>query len=154
MYTTLNAGGELDRDLVEDSLVARAIPATGEEDPSIAANMFVDAYAAQHHGIEERRAMQSVGIHLVVLHGVFRRGKKPGEAMWIRVRMLRNRGIAWSWLTPPPLGEALSIRHLFPGGGVDRPASRAEYIRSVHESWDHLHRAQLDDWYDRFVLAE
>jgi hypothetical protein len=153
-YTTMNAGGDPSPPLIAGSTVARAIPASGKENPSIAANMFVDAYAAQHHGLESRRAIQSVCIHLLVLHGVFKRGKKPADAMWIRVRTLRNRGIALHWLTPPPLGEALSIRHLFPGGGVDQVASRADYVASVHDSWNRLHGPQLDEWYERFVLSD
>ena len=153
-YTALNAGGEPAPELIRGSVVARPVAASGKEDPGIAANMFVDAYAAQHHGIEERRAIQSVAIHLIVLHGVFNRGKKPAEAMWIRVRVLRNRGGAFHWLTPPPTGEALSVRHLFPGGGVVEVASRADYVRSVHETWGRLHGAQIDEWYQRFVLAD
>ena len=153
-YTALNAGAEPDPELIRGSVVARAIPASGKEDRDLARNAFVDAYAAQHHGIEEPRAIRSVCIHLLVLHGIFKRGKKAGDAMWIRQRVLRNRGAPFHWLTPPPAGEALSVRHLFPGGGVVQVASRAEYVRSVYDSYARLHGGQLEEWYESFVVPD
>jgi hypothetical protein len=57
-------------------------------------------------------------------------------------------------LTPPPVGAALTVRHLFPGGGVDEPITVADYVASVFAAWEQQHGALLAEWYDTFVLAE
>lgn len=115
-------------------------------------SLVMDAYAAQHHGVPSPQAIQSVAVHLLVLHGVLSRRQSPSRALWIRQRALRQRGV-FHWLTPPADTRAISFRHIFPSGSA--PAcTAADYVASVYESWAHLHRAQLDAWYDASVEGE
>ena len=95
-----------------------AIPAC--TDASLDA-LFGDAYGVQHHGDESPQAIQSVAIHLLNVHGMIAgRTTRPG---WVLGRALRKKGV-FHKLTPPALGSALTIRHLFPGGGVAIPVTR------------------------------
>jgi len=113
--------------------------------------MFADAYGVQHHGEESPQAIQSVAVHLLNIHGIITgQTTQPG---WVIGRALRIRGV-FHKLQPPPLGSALTIRHLFPGGGVAKPVSRGEYALSVHETWMALHRATVEEWYARYVLPD
>jgi len=113
--------------------------------------VFGDAYGVQHHGEESPQAIQSVAVHLLNVHGIVA-GKttRPG---WTLARALRTKGV-FHKLTPPPLGRALTIRHLFPGGGVEVPVTRTQYVVSVYESWMSLHRATVEQWYERYVVSD
>jgi hypothetical protein len=57
-------------------------------------------------------------------------------------------------LEPPPLGSALTWRHLFPGGGVSTPVTRGQYAVSVYETWIALHRSIVEEWYERYVVPD
>ena len=48
------------------------------------AALTVDAFAVQHPGIPSPQTTQSVAIHLMVLHGVLKRGLEPSQALWLR----------------------------------------------------------------------
>lgn len=112
--------------------------------------LLVDAYAAQHHGVPSPQAIQSVAVHLLVLHGVFRRGLGPAQALWVRRRALRRRGV-FAWLDPPSPGRALTILDLVPG---TTGRSTADYARSVLETWEAVHGATIAHWYDTFVVPD
>ena len=113
--------------------------------------LFGDAYGVQHHGEDSPQAIQSVALHLLNLHGVVtaqttRRG-------WALGRAARHKRV-FHKLEPPPLGSALTIRHLFPGGGVVTPVSRTQYVLSVYDVWMQLHRSTVEEWYARYVRAD
>jgi hypothetical protein len=113
--------------------------------------VFGDAYGVQHHGEESPQAIQSVAAHLLNVHGIITgRTTRPG---WALGRAIRQKGV-FHKLTPPPLGSALTIRHLFPGGGVDVPVTRTQYVLSVYEAWMSVHRATVEQWYERYVVAD
>lgn len=48
----------------------------------------------------------------------------------------------------------LTIRHLFPGGGVSKIVSKDEYILSVYEVWSATHAETVADWYARLVAPD
>jgi len=131
------------------SAVAPARVASAVAPPSAGA-LLLDAYAAQHHGTPSPQSIQSVAVHLLVLHGVFSRELPADSALWIRRQATRRKGV-YSWLTPPPVDAALSLRHCFPGQGVDHPAEIPGYVVSVYEAWRSLHREQLETWYRAHV---
>ena len=110
-----------------------------------------DAYGVQHHGDDSPQAIQSVALHLLNVHGIAS-GKttRPG---WALGRAIRQKGV-FHKLTPPALGGALTIRHLFPGGGVAVPATRTQYVVSVYEAWMTLHGATVERWYERYVVQD
>ncbi len=109
-----------------------------------------DTYAVQHPGIPERRAVQSVCVHLISLGAQLERGWPAAKAP-----DLVNRAIGhpdwWVWLDPPtPLG---SIR-------VDQVVAATDSVerdRLVHAWADDLWRAyephhrQVLQWIDTLL---
>jgi hypothetical protein len=125
-----------------------AIPARGGASFD---SLLADAYGVQHHGDESPQAIQSVALHLLNVHGIIAgRTTRPG---WALGRGVRTKGV-FHKLTPPALGSALTIRHLFPGGGVDTPVTRTQYVLSVYEAWMSLHRATVERWYERYIVPD
>jgi hypothetical protein len=114
-------------------------------------SLFGDAYGVQHHGGESAQAVQSVAVHLLDLHAIVT--GKTTQVGWGIGRAIRKRGV-FRKLRPPPLGSALTIRHLFPGGGVVAPVTRAQYVLSVYETWMSLHRSTVEQWYERYVAPD
>jgi hypothetical protein len=68
----------------------------------------VDAYAAQHPGRPEPRAIQSVNGHLVALHLTFDRGLDASFVRKVLSRLARDKG-ALSWLAPPADLGAITV---------------------------------------------
>lgn len=151
LHSAVLAGAEPPAELLATSTIdpVRATVATG---PAAARALLLDAYAAQHHGTPSPQAIQSVAVHLLVLHGVLARGVAVDAALWIRRQAVRKKGV-YAWLTPPAADAAYSLRHCFPGQGIDVPCGVEAYVTSVHAAWQALHAAQLDRWYDAFVVA-
>jgi len=110
-----------------------------------------DAYGVQHHGGESAQAIQSVAVHLLNVHALVT--GKTTQPRWALGRAMRKRG-GFHKLRPPALGSALTIRHLFPGGGVLAPVTRTQYVVSVYETWMSLHRSTVEEWYERYVAPD
>ena len=141
-------------DVTERLVPQSRVPELAAEIPAGSASLdglFGDAYGVQHHGDESPQAIQSVAFHLLNVHGIIA-GKttRPG---WALARAGRRKGV-FHKLTPPPLGSALTIRHLFPGGGVRTPVTRAQYVLSVYQAWMSLHRPTVEKWYERYVIPD
>ncbi len=138
-------------DLLSRSRVPDTPVAVPDRKDTALDSMFADAYGVQHHGDESPQAIQSVAVHLLNVHGIVTgRTTRPG---WALARAVRQKGM-FHKLTPPPLGSALTIRHLFPGGGVRTPVTRTQYVLSVYEAWMSLHRSTVDEWYARYVVPD
>src|SRR6476659_4132931 len=107
------------------------IPARSDA-PSIEP-LWGDAYGVQHHGGSSPQAIQSVAVHLLNLHGII--SGKTTRHGWEITRALRVRGV-FHKLAPPPLGSALTFRHLFPGGELAvRPREPNMSFRSTKLGW-------------------
>ena len=100
--------------------------------PTSVCKQFGDGYGVQYHGKDSPQAIQSVAFHLLNLHGII--SGKTTRPRWPIDRALRRRGV-FHQLDPPALGRALTIRHLFPGGGVVTPITLRQYVISVCEAW-------------------
>lgn len=120
-------------------------------DASPIESLWGDAYGVQHHGGTSAQAVQSVAVHLLDLHAVIT--GKTTRPNWALGRAIRVRGV-FRKLEPPPLGSALTWRHLFPGGGVTTPVTRSQYAVSVYETWMALHRSVVEGWYERYVVPD
>jgi hypothetical protein len=114
-------------------------------------SLWGDAYGVQHHGDESPQAIQSVAVHLLNLHGII--SGQTTSPRWPLERALRMRGI-FQKLEPPALGSALTLRHLFLGGGVISPVTRGQYVLSVYEAWMAHHRVIVEQWYERYVVPD
>ncbi len=118
-----------------------------------------DAYAAQHPGKPSDQAIQSVAVHLLVLHGVLVRGVDPAKALWIRRRALREKGTpGWSrfrWLESPSFEGSPTVSDVARGPSpVERAASAREYVHGVWSLWEAEHGRTLSEWYDAHVIPD
>lgn len=79
------------------------------QDPAYfsAHQVTVDAYAVQHPGRPERRAIQSVGLHLMTLALVIEDGAAPAAGPALHNRII-NRP-EFEWLTPPSMRGRLTV---------------------------------------------
>ena len=69
--------------------------------------LTVDAYAVQHPGRREERAIQSVAVHLMTLAMVVGDGLDPREGPRLHKRMVRARG--FQWLEPPSMEGRMTV---------------------------------------------
>jgi hypothetical protein len=121
--------------------------------------LLVDAYAAQHPGVPSPQAIQSVAVHLLTLYGILVKGMAPDQALWLRLRPLRDgkqpKHSRFVWLTPPLFAGSLTVADLVqaPTPG-ERAALVQRYVESVWATWAQEHLATIAQWYDRFVLAD
>lgn len=137
--------------LAQSRISENRAPAPAHSISPLLEALWGDAYGVQHHGGNSPQAIQSVAVHLLNLHGIVSgRTTRPG---WAITRALRVRGV-FHKLDPPPLGSALTFRHLFPGGGVGAPVTRTQYVVSVYEAWMALHRSIVQQWYERYVVPD
>ena len=100
-------------------------------------HLTVDAYAAQHPGVPERRSIQSVAVHLITLYLVLERGHDPERATEVRRKALALiRRQEFVWLDPPALLGAITVLDVW---AAKDPAERTEiverWVRSVWEAW-------------------
>lgn len=149
---TVTFGGPDTTGLVAQSRIpenSMHIPAHNTVQPLDA--LFGDAYGVQHHGEDSPQAIQSVAVHFLNLYGII--SGKTTRPRWPIARAIRTRGV-FHKLDPPALGSALTIRHLFPGGGVVTPVTRSQYVISVYEAWMALHRSTVEQWYERYVVPD
>jgi hypothetical protein len=137
--------------LVQSRIPHNLVPVPAHNDVLPLDFLHDDAYGVQHHGDNFPQTIQSVAVHLLNLHGIISgRTRRP---LWPIDRALRRRGV-FHKLEPPALGRALTVRHLFPGGGVITPATRRQYVVSVYEAWMAIHRSTVEQWYGRYVVAD
>jgi hypothetical protein len=150
-WTVIGGGsdttGLLEQSRVPENLVRIPVHRASQAHDEI----FGDAYGVQHHGKDSPQAIQSGAIHLLNMHGII--SGKTTRPRWPIERALRKRGI-FCKLDPPVLGSALTIRHLFPGGGVVTPITRSQYVVSVYEVWMERHGSTVEEWYGRYVVPD
>lgn len=120
---------------------------------SIGTSVMIDAYAAQHPGTPSPQAIQSVAVHVLTLHGVIERGVASENAMWVRRRPLRWKGI-FHWLEPPDLHRTLTVTDVALAPPTQRTSLAATFSGSVYDAWATSYRDVIIDWYDRYVLGD
>ena len=110
----------------------------------------MDAYSVQHPGIPERRAIQSVGAHLVSLCAALERSWPPGRAVQLLKRAV-DHDPGWRWLDPePPLGE-ITIGDVM---AIDDWTGRSAIVeRWAAEMWNayESHHDLVRGWLDSIV---
>jgi Family of unknown function (DUF5946) len=108
----------------------------------------------QHPGVPERRAIQSVGVHLVALCLVLERGLPPADLSTALQRVLA-RPPAWRWLEPPVPNGTLTMGDLAAAASRAEPELRArieDYVEGVWSSWA-PHRDVVSGWAAPFAMA-
>lgn len=113
--------------------------------PAPLRRLITDAYMVQHPGVPERRAIQSVGLHLVALCLVLEHGLPPEQLSPVLQRVL-VRPPAWRWLEPPVPNGELTIHDVGKAADVgDAPPVIEAYVRGIWWAWA-AHRAQVEAW--------
>lgn len=97
--------------------------------------LAVDAYAVQHPGVPERRASQSVWVHLVSLCLIAEHGWSPAMGITAKQRLLAHQR-TWDWLAPPVDPGPVTILDLLPvtDAGVFATEVR-RWGEAVWEAW-------------------
>jgi hypothetical protein len=107
--------------------------------------LAVDAYAVQHPGTTDRRAVQSVAVHLISLYFVLERGLTPTEATDKMRHALTDKS-RFAWLEPPLSMGAITVVDVV---NVTDPAKHETIVkrwaRSAWEVW-HEHHDRIRMW--------
>jgi hypothetical protein len=107
--------------------------------------LAVDAYAVQHPGTTDRRAIQSVAVHLISLYFVLELGLTPTEATDKMRHALLDKS-RFIWLQPPQSMGAITVVEVV---NITDPEEHAAIVnhwaRSAWEAWS-THHAQIRKW--------
>jgi hypothetical protein len=107
--------------------------------------LVTDAYMVQHPGVPERRAIQSVGVHLMALRLVLVNGLPP-DRLSETLQAVMARPPAWRWLEPPVPNGRMTIGALASATAPDELARRIDgYVRGVWTAWS-AHHAVVEAW--------
>jgi hypothetical protein len=108
--------------------------------------VVVDAYAAQHPGADDPRAVQSVAIHLMTLALFLDHGVDPALGTRLHKQMI-TRPVFHRLQRPDPRPTGtLTFQHVPLEGDPDLARERAyEWARSVWASWE-PHQAAVHRW--------
>ena len=127
----------------------------GQRDGLPLVRLVVDAYGAQHPGVRQIRAVQSVAVHLMGLCTILERGAHAQpRLMPVRDRRPTPARLDLHWLEPPrPIGT-LTIRDSVEAVGADEHAASVEaWARDVWAAWA-PHHETVRDWVDRAAPRE
>ena len=107
----------------------------------------VDAYAAQHPGVESPQTVNSVAIHLISLYLIFERGHDPDRA--VKARQFHVKRGTFHWLTPPPDLGAMTVLDVAVAPDADAHCSRvADWAAEVWRAWS-PHHDTVREWVAR-----
>ncbi len=107
--------------------------------------LTVDAYAVQHPGTTDRRAIQSVAVHLISLYWVLERGLTPHQAT-DKMRLALTDKSRFVWLEPPKsMGELTVVDVANAQDFAEHEVLVKRWARSAWEAWA-AHHAQIRKW--------
>jgi hypothetical protein len=116
----------------------------GDRRSPLVHSLCVDAYAVQHPGIpqrsaHDRRAIQSVAVHLIRLCLVLERGF-PADVATDGMRRALLHKERFRWLAPPAsLGEWTIVDVSQAGGAAEHEALVRRWARSAWAAWSPHH---------------
>ncbi len=104
----------------------------------------VDAYAAQHPGVESRRSVQSVTVHLLALHLLLDRGLEPGYVTR-RLGSAVKISSEFHWLTPPSFARCPTVLDVAATvSPEDHERAVKRWASGVWRAWACHHAAVID----------
>jgi Family of unknown function (DUF5946) len=110
--------------------------------------LSVDAYAVQHPGKPERRAIRSVAVHLMGLCLVLARGWRL-ERVTPQLGRLLDRAQP-HWLEPPTPNGTLTVEHPLADSTEHHAARVREWAADVWQAWS-PHHPQVNAWLDSYL---
>jgi Family of unknown function (DUF5946) len=111
----------------------------------------VDVYAVQHPGRPERRAVQSVAVHLMTLAMILEDGTDPLVGPRLHKRMVRSE---FAWLDPPAMQGRMNVSDVLPARTREehRRLVRA-WAQDVWMAWE-PHHATVRRWVEQSLKAK
>ncbi|HSJ29216.1 MAG TPA: DUF5946 family protein [Acidimicrobiia bacterium] len=110
----------------------------------------IDAYAVQHPGVPERRAIQSVGAHLVSLCAAFEHDWPPAGATDL-VKRAVEASPGWVWLdSSPPVGTITVDDVIAEPDLPSRLAAVDSWARDVWAAYSD-HHATVRSWLEQIL---
>ena len=107
-----------------------------------------DAYAVQHPGVQGRRSLQSVAVHLMGLCTLLERDVELPRQVPVLGRMPARKTMDLHWLAPPAKRGRLTVHDVFEAGYGDGHADAVEaWARDVWKAWA-SHHATVRGWLD------
>lgn len=111
----------------------------------------VDAYAAQHPGVPERRSVQSVALHLMTLGMVLERGLDSAVGPVLHKRMSKRP--EFRWLEPPSMAGRMTVLDVL---GARDPDEHGRLVRDwgkdVWAAWA-AHHSTVRSWVDQSLAS-
>ncbi|MFI5242093.1 MAG: DUF5946 family protein [Gemmatimonadales bacterium] len=107
----------------------------------------VDSYAVSHPGTPERRAIQSVNVHLVSLYCVFEQRLPGKQATKIIKALVDDSEITkrLSWLAPPDFSEAMVVTDVLRAGNrEDHERLVTAWGQSLWNAWKERHLPTIE----------
>ena len=153
-------GGDLSVARLQLAYRSGIFPWFNAGEPPIAPNrltpLLTDAYAAQHFGKPSPQAINSVAVHLLALHAVFKHEFNPAKVQWVRLRALQNkttpRHERFHWLTPPDFTDCLTVADIAAAATAEARGSKtAVFVQQVYTYWSDLHHQVLAQWYETYI---
>ncbi len=110
----------------------------GDPDLFAVHQLTVDAYAAQHPGLPERRSIQSVALHLMTLAISLDGRLEAGDGPGLHRRMVSAAG--YRWLEPPSMEGRMTILDVL---ATETPREHRQAVRAwaqdVWMAWSDHH---------------
>jgi hypothetical protein len=106
--------------------------------------LALDTYAVQHPGVDERRAVQSVGVHLMRLCAILEHGLRAERANAFIVEALARRPI-FHRLEPPQPNGTITVRDVLRRD--DRESAVKAWAQDVWAAWT-PHHEKVRAWID------
>jgi hypothetical protein len=118
---------------------------------SATGQLLTDAYAVQHPGVPERRAIQSVCLHLILLCATLERNWPAQRAVQLRRQALARPPVPWRWLDPQlPIGS-LTIAYVSGAtDAVQRGRRLREWAEDVWRAYE-PHQPDVRRWVDALL---
>jgi hypothetical protein len=111
-----------------------------------------DTYAVQHPGVNRRRCLQSVAVHLMGLCVLLERQGEERRLVPLLGRMPARRTLALYWLTPPEPNGHLTVVEAASGRTDEgRDASIELWARDLWDAWA-PHHETIRGWLDAPAL--
>lgn len=123
--------------------VLGAAPASGQ--------LLVDTYAAQHPGVAQRRAAQSVCVHLISLCAALERGWPPERGPELLRRAVSGRP-DWPWLDPPSPLARITVEDVLRADGTQRGHLAGRWAADVWSAYE-PHHVRVRGWLDGLLGA-
>jgi Family of unknown function (DUF5946) len=109
----------------------------------------VDTFAVQHPGKSERKAIQSVNLHLISLYCVYEKKLSGEEATEVLAHAVENKNIVdkFVWLEPPEFEKTKNVTDVLKATNREEHESLVrDWGGSVWQAWSEKHIKAIESF--------